>query len=150
MTTKAAIDGFMSQPILAVAGVSRNPANFGNAAYRGFKSKGYQVLAVNPNLQQIEEDPCYPSLKALPEKVGGLLVFTKPTVSEQLVREAVELGIANIWLQPGSESPTVVQYCQDHGVNAVSGECIFMYQPNPAFIHKFHKIVKEAFGGKLE
>jgi hypothetical protein len=51
MTTKAAIEGFMSQQVLAVVGVSRNSHKFGNVAYRELKARGYRVFAVNPNAQ---------------------------------------------------------------------------------------------------
>ncbi len=148
MTSKAAIDEFMSQPVLAVAGVSRDSRKFGNAAYKELRAKGFRVLAVNPNAQTIEGDPCYPSLKALPEKVDGLVLCTQPAVSEQLVRDAAEAGICRVWLQQGSESRTAIQFCQEHDIKVISGECILMYQPNPAFFHKFHKFFKEAFGGK--
>ncbi len=148
MTTKAAIEGFMSQPVLAVAGVSRNSRKFGNYVYRELKARGYRVLAVNPNTQTAEGEPCYPSLKTLPEKAGGLIVITKPATSENLVREAAEVGIHHVWLQQGSGSPEAVQFCREQGINLVSGECILMYEPNPSFIHKVHKFFKEAFGGK--
>ncbi len=148
MTTKTAIEGFVSQPVLAVAGVSRDPKKFGNAAYRELKGKGYRVLAINPNAQTIEGDPCYPSLKALPEKVAGLVLVTQPSVSEQMVRDAAELGIRHVWLQQGSESHAAVQFCQEHGMSVVAGECILMYQPNTAFVHRCHRFFKETFGGK--
>ncbi len=148
MTTKAAIESFISQPVMAVAGASRDPRKFGNWAYKELRSRGCRVLAVNPNAPTIEGDPCYPSLKELPEDVGGLLITTQPAASEQLVREAAELGIRNIWLQQGSESPAAIQFCQENGLNLVVGECILMYHPRAAFPHKFHKFFKEAFGGK--
>jgi predicted CoA-binding protein len=148
MTTKAAIEGLLSQQVLAVAGASRDRGKFGNSVYRELKARGYRVLAVNPNAETIEGDPCYPSLKALPEKVGGLVTVTQPAISEQMVREAAELGIRHVWLQQGSESPAAVQFCQEHGMNVVAGECILMYQPNTEFVHKFHRFFKEAFGGK--
>jgi hypothetical protein len=148
MTTKAAIEGFFSQSVLAVAGVSRDPHKFGSAAYKELKANGYRVLPINPHVQSVEGDVCYPSLKVLPEKVGGLVVITKPAITEQLVREAADLGIRHVWLQQGSESRAAVQFCQDHGVDVVVGECIMMYQAHPAFQHKFHKLLKETFGGK--
>ncbi len=148
MTTKAAIEGFMSQRVLAVAGVSRNSRKFGNVAYRELEAKGYRVLAVNPNAQTAEGHPCYPSLKSLPEQVSGLVVITQPAVSEELVREAAALGIQHIWLQQGSASPAAIQFCREHGISVVAGECILMYQPSPSLIHKVHKFFKEAFGGR--
>ena len=148
MTTKAAIEGLISQKVLAVAGVSRDPNGFGNLAYRTLKAKGYRAMAINPNAQSIDGDPCFQSLKALPEKVGGLVVTTQPAVSEQLVREAAELGIGHVWLQQGSESPAVIQFCQEHGIDVVSGECIMMFIPHPAFPHNVHKFIKAVVGGK--
>ncbi len=148
MTTRTAIESIVSQPVLALAGASRDPKKFGNAAYRELKAHGYRVLAINPNAQTIEGDPCYPSLKALPEKVGGLVLTTQPAVSEQLVHEAAELGIRNIWLQQGSESPAAIQFCEEQGMSVVQGECILMYQRHSPFVHNLHKFFKETFGGK--
>ena len=148
MTSKASIEGFVTQPVLAVAGVSRDRNKFGNMAYRELRSKGYRVLAINPNAQTIEGDPCYPSLKDLPEKVVGLLIVTQPAVSEQMVREAVEAGIHHVWLQAGSETPAAIQFCREHGLDVVSGECMLMYQHHTGFGHKLHRVFKEAFGGK--
>jgi len=148
MTKKTDIEGLFSHKVLAVAGVSRDPNGFGNLAYRALKAKGYRVLAINPNAQSIEGAPCYASLEALPEKAGGLILTTQPAVSEQIVREAAEVGIGNIWLQQGSESPAAIEFCHEHGINVVAGECIMMYMPHPAFPHNFHKFVKEALGGR--
>ncbi len=148
MTTKAAIDNFMSQPVLAVAGVSRDSRKFGNAVYKELKTKGFRVFALNPNMQSIDGDPCYPSLKALPEKPGGLVICTAPATSEALVREAAEVGICNVWLQQGAESRAAIQFCQEKGIDVVAGECIMMYEPNPMFLHKFHKFFKETFSGR--
>ncbi len=148
MISKAAIEGVLSQKVLAVAGVSKDPNKFGHTAYKELKAKGYRVLPVKPNAQTIDGDPCYPSLQALPEKAGSLIIITQPAVTEQLVRDAAGLGIQNIWLQQGSESPEAVQFCRDHGINVVSGECIMMYQSHPAFPHSLHRFIKFALGGK--
>ena len=148
MTTKAAIEGVLSQKVLAVAGVSRDPNKFGLIAYKELKAKGYQVLAINPKIDSVEGDPCYASLKDLPERPGALVIVTQPAVTEQLVHAAAEAGIRHIWLQQGAESPAALQFCREQGLNVVSGECIMMYQPHPSFPHALHKFVKHALGGK--
>lgn len=148
MTSKALIESVLSQKSLAVAGVSQDRNKFGNMAYRALKAKGYRVFPVNPTAQNIEGDPCYPSLEVLPEKVGGLIVVIQPTITEQIVRKAAELGITNIWLQQGSELPAAIQFGSEHNLNLVSGECIMMYMPGTAFPHKIHKFIKETMGGR--
>ena len=148
MTSKAAIDDFIGQPALAVAGASRDARKFGNAVYRDLKSKGYRVFAVNPNAETVEGDPSYKTLADLPEKVGGVVIVTPPAVTEKLVQDAAKAGICRVWMQQGSQSPAAIKFCQDNGLALVHGECILMYQPNTASFHKFHKFVKELFGGK--
>lgn len=148
MATKAAIDDFIAQPVIAVAGASRDPKKFGNAVYRDLRAKGYKVYAVNPSTTTVEGDPSYPSLSALPEKAGGVVIVTPPATSEQLVQEAARVGITRVWFQQGAESPAAIQFCKDNGISLVAHECILMYQPNTAFFHNFHKFFKELVGGK--
>jgi hypothetical protein len=61
--------------------------------------------------------------------VGGLVAATQPAVNEQLVREAAVLGNCDVWMQQGSESPTAIQFLQEHGMNVAAGECILTYHP---------------------
>ncbi len=148
MTTKAAIEDFYAQKVLAVAGVSRDPKKFGNAIYRDLKAKGYTVYPINPNAQTIEGDPCYPNLSALPAQVAGLVIATPPAQTEQIVREAAGLGIRRIWLQQGSESPAALKICQENKIDTISGECIFMYSEPTNWMHKAHRWVNTMIGKK--
>lgn len=104
MITKAMIDDFISQPSLAVVGVSRTKSEkFGNAAFKELKTKGYKLYLVHPSGEIIEGQQSYPSLKALPEKVGGVLVVVQPAQAEKVVHEAHETGIDRVWLQQGQD-----------------------------------------------
>jgi len=134
---KAAIDDFWSQQTLAVVGVSRGGKKFGNAASRELRTKGYRVIPVHPEADSIGGERCYPSLKALPEPVGGLLVVVPPVQTERVVREAAEAGIRRVWLQQGAESAAAIKYCQDQGMSVVHGECILMFAA-PTGGHKLH------------
>ena len=59
MITRKKIEGFLENKRLAIAGVSRNPKKFGHVVYQDLKKKGYEVLAVNPEAEQINGDPSY-------------------------------------------------------------------------------------------
>ncbi len=142
---KAEIDDFLVQRTLAVVGVSRGGKKFGNAASRELRSKGYRVIPVHPEAESIAGERCYPSLKELPEPVGGLLVVVPPVQTEQVVREAAEAGIRRVWLQQGAESAAAIKYCQEHGMSVVHGECILMFAA-PAGVHKLHRWLWKLFG----
>ena len=142
---KAAINDFLAQRTLAVVGVSRGGKRFGNAASRELRSKGYRVIPVHPEAERIGGERCYPSLKELPEPVGGLLVVVPPAQTERVVREAAEVGIQRVWLQQGAESATAIKYCQDQGMSVVHGECILMFAA-PTGAHKLHRWIWKLFG----
>src|SRR3712207_8707403 len=44
---------------------TRQPANL---IYRRLRDTGHEVFAVNPNADEVEGDPCYPSITALPAR----------------------------------------------------------------------------------
>jgi len=60
MTSKAAIDDFLSQGRIAVVGASRSPRKFGNKVFRELQSRGYAVYPVNPRAEEVEGQKCYP------------------------------------------------------------------------------------------
>jgi len=54
-------------------------------------------------------------------------VITPPSVTEQIVEEAIKLGVQHIWLQPGAESPDAIEACRNAGINVIhSGPCILV------------------------
>ena len=53
---------------IAIVGVSGNPEKWGHKIFVKLKSLGFSVYPINPKHKHIEGNPCYPSLKHLPEK----------------------------------------------------------------------------------
>ena len=125
-STKADVENFIGQSKLAVVGASREKMKFGSMAYRALKQKGYQVYPINRNTETIEGDRCYASLEVLPEKVDGVVIIVPPAETEKVVREADAAGIKNVWMQQGAESDEAIQFCAEHGLHEVHGECIIM------------------------
>jgi hypothetical protein len=146
MNTKEEIQDFLAQKTLALAGMSREEKSFSASVSRELKAKGYRVLPVNPNAAAIGGETCYPSLSALPEKVGGVLVMTRPEHSEAIVREAASQGIRRIWLQQGAQSEAALAVCLEKGLNAVSGKCVMMFAEPVGSFHSVHRWFARVFG----
>jgi uncharacterized protein len=140
MSSKTMIDEFVSQPALAVIGMSRSGKKFGNFAYRALLSKGYRVYAIHPEARSINGVRCYPDFESLPERVENLLVVVPPDKAVSVIRKAAANGIRKVWLQQGSESPDVLKACEELGIDVISGECILMFA-QPAGLHKVHRWV---------
>lgn len=145
MTTKAAVDDFLSTCTWAVVGASRDPKKFGAAAYRELK-KTHRLFPVNPRAETVDGDRCYPTLQALPEPVDGVLIFVPPHQTEQVVKDAHAAGIRRVWMQQQTESEAAIRYCQENGISVVYGECILMHAANTAFYHKMHRWVRGVTG----
>jgi hypothetical protein len=147
MNTRQDIEGFVTQKTLAIVGMSRAPHSFSANAAKELRAKGYRLFPVNPNATDIQGEKCYPSLMALPEKVGGVLFMTPPGVTEKALREAVEAGAAHFWIQQGAESADAVNFCKEKKLSAVTGQCILMFAEPVASFHKIHRFFKRMFGG---
>lgn len=111
---------------VAVVGATDNPAKYGFVIYRDLKRKGYRVYPVNPNRDTVDGDRCYASLRELPEKPTIVNVVVPPSVTREVLEESRELGIDNVWLQPGSESPEALAYLQEHELNYLAHACIMV------------------------
>ena len=108
--------------VFAVVGASRDTEKYGYKVFHDLKrARARPFTPVNPNASAVDGDPCFASLSALPEVPQVVSVVTPPAVTEQVVQECAKLGVRNVWMQPGAESPAAVQFCRDSGVAVVAG-----------------------------
>lgn len=145
MATLTAVERFVAEPALAIVGVSRSGAKFGNTATRTLAARGYRVYPVHPRATEIDGFPCYPSFEALPEHVNAVLVVVPPAEGVKVVQDAAKAGIHQVWLQQGAESAAVLAACRALDLSVVSRECILMFA-KPAGVHKLHAWISHALG----
>ena len=112
--------------VFAVVGVSRNPKKYGHKIYKDLKEAGLTVYPVNPYLDELLGDRCYPSLSDLPGKPDVVDTVVPPAVTEKIVRECAALGIDKVWMQPGSESAQAIAFCKRSGIKFVYGVCVMV------------------------
>lgn len=146
MSTKQAIDSFMSQKHIAVAGVSRNSKKFGNVIYKALDEKGYNLYPLNPNIETYGGKRCYASLSDLPSEVTAIVINTKPQVTRELLKEAETRGISKIWLQQGSADKETIEMAQRSSDHIITKQCIMMFAEPVKGIHGFHRWLKKSFG----
>ena len=96
---KEAASGFLAHKRVAVTGVSRHPKSHGsNTVYKRLRERGYDVFAVNPNADEVEGDPSYENLRAIPGGVDAVVIGTRPERAEATMRECADLGIKHVWM----------------------------------------------------
>ncbi|MBN1476774.1 CoA-binding protein [Candidatus Sumerlaeota bacterium] len=126
MSAADPLTDFLAQRVLAVVGVSRDPAKWGTIVFRDLRSKGYTVYPVNPHMKTLDGAEAFASLSDLPEPVGGVVIVTQPRVTLEIVREAADLGVRRVWMQQGAESPEAIALCEEHGISTVHGVCVMV------------------------
>jgi uncharacterized protein len=151
LTIKEAATDFLATKRVAVTGVSRTPGGHGsNVVYKRLKQRGYEVFAVNPNVDTVEGDHAYPDLKSIPGGVEAVVIGTKPETAEATMKECADLGIKNVWMHrsvdAGSVSPAATEYGRAHGVTVIDGGCPLMFDPTADFGHKCMKFVLSMTG----
>lgn len=121
------IDAFLNGQPFAVVGASTNRAKYGNKVLRVYQQHNKPVYPINPRADEIEGLKAYPDLASLPELPHGISIITPPAITDQVVEQAVSLGIKHLWMQPGAESAKAVSYARKNGVNVVAyGPCVLV------------------------
>ena len=153
-TLETKVNDFLAQKRIAVAGVSRNNSRHpaANLIYRRLKKNGHDVFPVNPNMQTFEGDRCYPDLQSIPGGVDGVVIVTRPEVTERIVHECGDAGIRRVWMhqsmQKGSSvSPNAVEYCRQHEISVIAGACPMMYGAGVDFGHTCMRWIMRLTGG---
>jgi predicted CoA-binding protein len=145
-TIKEAAGEFLSQRRIAVTGVSRTPGNHGsNVVYKRLRERGYEVFAVNPNADKVEDDPAYRDLSSIPGGVDAVVIGTRPELAVGTMRECADLGIEHVWMHrgpgAGSVSKSAADFGREHGISVIDGGCPCMFGPTADFGHKAMRVV---------
>ena len=93
---------------------------------RHLRRVGYDVVAVNPTVDEIEGLPCYPTLAdavAATGPVDIVDVFRRSELCVPHAREAVEVGARVLWLQLGVVSWEAARIAHDGGLQVVMDRC---------------------------
>ena len=133
-TLDTKVHDFLAQKRIAVAGVSRDNSHHpaGNLIYRRLKKTGHDVFPVNPHMQTFEGDRCYPDLKSIPGGVDGVVIITRPEVTERIVNDCGDAGVRRVWMHQSlakgsSVSPKAVEDRRQHEISVIAGACPMMY-----------------------
>ena len=148
------VHDFLAQKRIAVAGVSRDNTHHpaANLIYRRLKGSGHDVFPVNPHMETFDGDLCYPNLQSIPGGVDGVVIITRPEVTEQIVHDCNDAGVRRVWMHQSigkgsSVSPAAVEYCRAHEINVIAGACPMMYGGHVDFGHACMRWILKLTGG---
>ncbi len=141
MKTSEAAQEFLACRRIAVTGVSAKPTGqASNGIYRRLKERGYDVVAINPNATEVEGDPAYPDLAAVPGGVEAVVIATRPEHAAATVRQAIDAGVRRVWMHrsvgAGSVDEDAVRLGREAGLTVIDGGCPLMFGQAADGFHK--------------
>ncbi len=115
-------------PVMALVGATNQRTKFGNIILRDMRAKGYTVVPVNPRAATVEGLKAFPDLaSALREQEISLVVYViPPKLTLQSLGEASELGLKNVWVQPGAGDEAVRAYLDEHEFDYLMDACVMV------------------------
>ena len=134
----SAYEAFWTQSSFAFVGHSATKG-FPRISYREAKKHGKKAFAVDPSVDDIDGDKTYPDLRSLPEKVDGVVIEVPRQETLDVVRQAADVGIKNVWVHMNRDSPEAVEFARRQGLNLLTGTCAVMYLTAGFSAHGAHK-----------
>ena len=109
---------------IAVVGASRDPAKAGGHIPQDLKERGFRIIPINPDADELFGEKAYPSLSEVPEDIDVVEVFRPSEDAPGIAREAVEVGAKALWLQVGIESQEARDIAESAGLAFVEDVCM--------------------------
>ena len=101
---------------VAVIGASSDRTKFSNKAVRAFARQGYTVIPIHPREAEVEGFKAYPSVLDVPGPIDMATLYLPPALGVKVVEEIAKKGIADVWINPGADSPEVVARARELGL----------------------------------
>lgn len=109
---------------IAMIGLSANPFRPSHFAAIYMLANGYRVIPVNPREREILGQPCYASLRDIPEPVDLVDVFREPSALPAIAEEAIAIGAKVLWMQLGVIHEGAAARARDAGLQVVMDACV--------------------------
>jgi len=110
--------------VLAVVGLSASWYRPSYFAAKYMMEHGYRVIPVNPQYGEVLGQKCYPSLRAIPEKVDLVDVFRKTGDVLPIAEDAIAIGAKVLWQQIGVKNLEADEKARAAGLDSVMDRCV--------------------------
>ena len=122
----AAIERMLRAKRIVVVGLSDDPVRPSYGVSEYMRSRGYEIVPVNPNHETAMGLKCYRSIAEVPGEIELVNVFRRPLACADVTREAIARGATAVWLQAGITNEAARQLAAQAGIDFVQNRCIMV------------------------
>jgi predicted CoA-binding protein len=116
----------LSSRVIAVVGLSPNPArpSHGVAAY--LQSHGFTIIPVNPSVSELLGEKSYPDLASIPRAIDIVDIFRRSEALASVVDAAIAVRARAVWMQQGLVDNAAAARARAAGLSVVMNKCIMV------------------------
>jgi predicted CoA-binding protein len=111
----------MSSPTVAIIGASADPTRFSHQAIQAHRRAGYTVFPVHPRLSTIDGLKVHASVRDIPVPLDRVSLYVPAAVGLTLLEDIAARGCRELWVNPGAESPELLERARQLGLNPICG-----------------------------
>jgi predicted CoA-binding protein len=111
---------------VAVVGISPKEDRPSNRVASYLKSKGFRIIPVRPDGEEVLEEKIYHSLSEIPKEIEVDIVniFRRSEDVPPIVEEAIQRGVKAIWMQEGVIHKEAGERAEKAGLKVVMDRCL--------------------------
>ena len=109
----------------AVVGCSPDSGRDSHRIASLLQRRGFRVIPVNPAVESVLGERCYPSLADVPDpaSIDVVDIFRRASEAGAHVDEAIAIGAQGVWLQLGVIDEAAAARARDAGLHVVMDRC---------------------------
>jgi predicted CoA-binding protein len=110
---------------IAVVGMSAHMEKPSHFVSKYLLQKGYNIIPVNPNTDEILQRKCYDRVSEIKQEVDVVNVFRKSEDVLDVIKDLLKKeGIKLIWLQKGIFNEEAMRLAKKNGIDFVYNRCM--------------------------
>jgi uncharacterized protein len=108
-----------------VVGCSPDPGRDSHRVARVLQARGFRVIPVNPNADEVLGERCYPTVGEIPagESIDVVDIFRRADRAGGHVDEAIARGARAVWMQLGVIDEAAAKRALAAGLEVVMDRC---------------------------
>jgi uncharacterized protein len=107
----------------AIVGCSSSPYRDSHDVARFLLRHGFEIVPVNPHVNEVLGRTCYPALADVPVPVDVVDIFRRSDAAGAHVDEAIEIGARGVWMQLGVVDEDAAARARAAGLEVVMNRC---------------------------
>ncbi len=115
---------------IAVVGISADAFKPSHSVARALQAFGYRIVPVNPSLEQVVGERCWPTIEAAMRGLSDVRidlvdVFRLPKFVPAIIDDCIRLELGAVWLQDGVIHEEAALRAQHAGLFTVMNRCTY-------------------------